>query len=465
MPVQRRTAPRVREWSFTIFLQAGGSGQASEGDASASTSGNGDEPTKEEIQRRYDAFRHAQESKITGCRIQCERTKAGQRLHLQGVVCFGKQHRQPGVVAALSALGTAHVEPCRNAVASDFYCRKEETRVKGFPILELGRITTVGEKTSAGRVAKASKGKWCLKEVLAKGDKTERMSACLQEMFEAKSITAATIKIVDSNPLSIHQVKVCAEHTKIKKAFIERKKKRDACKKAQLRKWQKELLSELRRPADDRKVICYLDKKGNSGKSWFRTWYGRRYPDSFCYVNGGSDSVKYVLSRREIPPRVIFADLCRTGEVKDQNRDFTNYSLYEEMKNGSFTTTKYMGDEIDMLPPHLVIFCNQPLNWSKLSSDRWDIRTFGKDGSVQYHKIRLDKEGLPMSNEDGNWQIEKLSGVPVDVSLAHAQSVDIEMDDEDEEESEIMAAAEEQARFARRLREAYDDDNDTDNDM
>eukprot|EP00965_Chrysotila_dentata_P179774 5935713-Pleurochrysis_carterae.AAC.3 len=54
-----------------------------------------------------------------------------------------------------------------------------------------------------------------------------------------------------------------------------------------LRPWQKEMEDRLLQPPDSRKIIFVSDTMGNSGKTWFASYWFRRCPEETLILNNG----------------------------------------------------------------------------------------------------------------------------------------------------------------------------------
>lgn len=131
--------------------------------------------------------------------------------------------------------------------------------------------------------------------------------------------------------------------------------------------WQQHLMRVLDGPINDRKVILILDPKGNTGKTYFKTYYSALHnTDTFTSEGGPTKDILYAAkqySRR----RVVMFDFMRT------QFDHINVQAVEQLKNGSFTSTKYESKKVFGSIPHCVIFSNNIFDLSGLSFDRWEV--------------------------------------------------------------------------------------------
>lgn len=126
--------------------------------------------------------------------------------------------------------------------------------------------------------------------------------------------------------------------------------------------WQCQLVEELKREVDPRKIIWIYDTVGNFGKSYFARNYE---PDESFYVTGGKHSDIYFAYRSQ---RRVFFDVPRSAE------DHFPYEVLEKFKDGVIFQAKYESRVLRFASPHVVVFANFPPNLAKLSADRWDVR-------------------------------------------------------------------------------------------
>ena len=138
-----------------------------------------------------------------------------------------------------------------------------------------------------------------------------------------------------------------------------------------LRPWQVQLHDEIKGYVTDRrKVIWYVDEKGNEGKSTFSIWLTRQRGLGVYRFPGSSkrDCVAYCL--KECEPKCVIFDFARD--------DFhtCDYGLLEELKNGQLFSQRYKSVVVDFDPPMVIVFANTEPELKKMSADRWDIRRF-----------------------------------------------------------------------------------------
>lgn len=142
-------------------------------------------------------------------------------------------------------------------------------------------------------------------------------------------------------------------------------------------KWQLDLLNDLQGgvPADPRKVIWYDDEAGNTGKTYISKYLAAKY--EACYLTNAKSADIAHAYRGE--PIVIF-DFSRSVE------EHLNYSIIEQIKNGMVFSPKYDSRTKRFATPHIICMANFRPEATKLSLDRWDLRTIGTNMSVTKYK-------------------------------------------------------------------------------
>lgn len=131
-----------------------------------------------------------------------------------------------------------------------------------------------------------------------------------------------------------------------------------------LRQWQLELINELREKPHERSIIWYKDSIGNTGKTWLSKLLCCEF-DCIRFENGKSADIKHAFNGQKI---VIF-DLSRSQS------EHVNYEVIESVKNGFLFSPKYESCSKMYAIPHVIVFSNFMYDESKLSLDRWVLRT------------------------------------------------------------------------------------------
>lgn len=118
---------------------------------------------------------------------------------------------------------------------------------------------------------------------------------------------------------------------------------------------------------DDRKIMWIWDE-GGTGKSAFGRYLVEEY--SALIVNGASKYCLSTLYKMEEKPEIIVYALARDKE------DYVSYSALEQIRDGLFFSG-FGTDGTGMcnfgFHPIVIVTCNFPPDYSKLSEDRWDV--------------------------------------------------------------------------------------------
>lgn len=134
------------------------------------------------------------------------------------------------------------------------------------------------------------------------------------------------------------------------------------------RQWQRELAAELEGEADDRTVTFYVDAEGGKGKTWFQQWYlTNHWNDTQILTAGKRDDLAHSISDTK---RIFFFNVPRTG------MEYFQYPVCEMIKDQLVFSPKY-NSRMKILPKpcHVIVFCNEMPDLSKMSADRYVIRT------------------------------------------------------------------------------------------
>lgn len=131
--------------------------------------------------------------------------------------------------------------------------------------------------------------------------------------------------------------------------------------------WEVELTAKLRGAPDPREIIWIWSDGGNVGKSAYCKWlvkHLRAYEFS-----GKAADIKGALADldeggKPIPPVLVW-DIPRCHD------NHLSWAALEEVKNGLFFSPKFHGRMVVYNPVHVVVFCNFPPMYEKLSADRW----------------------------------------------------------------------------------------------
>lgn len=274
--------------------------------------------------------------------LQLEVAPGTGRLHLQGYASFVNAVTLANARTHLDTFtGTrgTHVEQRRGTPSeAREYARKLETRLEGTQPVELGDLP---RDTPGGR--------------------GRELDAAITTL-ESEGIAA----VADQHPrvYILHHRGLAALAAARRRVAIEYSS-------VVLRPWQGELALVLDGPPHPRQVIWYFDLVGNHGKTWFANYiYDTCHnPDKFeIAILGNQKSADAAHSL--VSPRIVFFDFTRSQEEQ------LNWSIIEQVKNGSVFSPKYDSGLKRFPTPHVVCFSNfDPAPyWDKLSADRWNIK-------------------------------------------------------------------------------------------
>lgn len=156
--------------------------------------------------------------------------------------------------------------------------------------------------------------------------------------------------------------------------------------------WQQELIKEVDKTPDFRKIIWYVDLIGNSGK----TQLARH-----LYIK---DNTKWLISKDAGTSR-DFATIISSaisngwnhhGFILDLPRQCSGhsrmYQYIEEAKDGFVTAQKYQGKTVIFNQPHVIVFSNWWPSIHNLSLDRWDIREIMPDKTARHLTLEEVKQ-------------------------------------------------------------------------
>jgi len=243
--------------------------------------------------------------------------------HLQGFVSFVERTRFSNVI---EAIGQAHLTVTRSVQQSIKYCQKD------------GDFETFGvEPKGVGNRADIDLFKEAVKD------------GCL----------SLSVLRENHSTLFARSPRFCVEYVNDNLPTI----KKDV---HPLYEWQQRLYGELILPADDRKIVFIVDRRGNSGKSWFSHYYCGIHENGQVILPGRKADMAFAL-RSDI--KVLFVDAPRSKQG-----DFIQYDFLEDVKNGYVFSTKYESRVKTLAACHIVVNMNEMPDMAKLSGDRYDIR-------------------------------------------------------------------------------------------
>lgn len=133
------------------------------------------------------------------------------------------------------------------------------------------------------------------------------------------------------------------------------------------RPWQRNLDAELAAEPDDRHICFYVDSDGGTGKTWFQRWYITQHPGTAQVLSvGRRDDLAHAV---DVTNRVFFFNIPRGG------MEFLQYVILENLKDRMVFSPKYNSVlKILRHRVHVVVFCNEDPDLTKMSADRYDVR-------------------------------------------------------------------------------------------
>lgn len=301
--------------------------------------------------------------------VTCQLEKNGTHLHVQGLVRLASRARQTSVLKLITDFGFAkevvrvgRLATLKDVCAMRAYCQKEETRVN--------EVAPVNFGTKPGSDVKIPPHIKVLNLIREYGE-----SEALK-IFITLGLKAKVWRDAKESFALEQQVEV---QGKIESEF----------EKTELRVWQKDLQEVLDDTPDPRSIIVVVDKKGNTGKTYFARYMKAKYPDSVVLLNNGkAGDLAFVMNEAK-GSNTILMTLQRSVE------SIVNYQALEQFKDNVYVSPKYASSSNVGCPNHLVIFSNFPLDWAKLSEDRWVIWKLDKEGSYKTYSSTSYRMAFP----------------------------------------------------------------------
>lgn len=135
----------------------------------------------------------------------------------------------------------------------------------------------------------------------------------------------------------------------------------------ELRDWQSFLEQELDEGASDREVVFYVDPDGGKGKTWFQQWYLSKHPDKVQVLSiGKRDDLAHAI---DVSKSVFFFNVPRGG------MEYFQYVIAESLKDRMIFSPKYSSKmKFLRTTPHVIVFCNEEPDYSKMTEDRYVVR-------------------------------------------------------------------------------------------
>ena len=132
------------------------------------------------------------------------------------------------------------------------------------------------------------------------------------------------------------------------------------------RPWQVTLKQELLSDADDRTVAFYVDPEGGKGKTYFTRAMLSTYPDKVQSLSVGKrDDIAHAIDDTK---SIFLFNVPRGG------MEFLQYTVLEQLKDRMVFSPKYDSrTKLFRHRTHVVVFCNEEPDWTKMSVDRYQV--------------------------------------------------------------------------------------------
>lgn len=132
--------------------------------------------------------------------------------------------------------------------------------------------------------------------------------------------------------------------------------------------WQLKIIELVKTKPNDRDINWIWETNGNVGKSFLCKYLVLKFN---CIIADGKKNDVFnqvnMMLDKGIEPNIIILDIPR------YSKEFTNYGLLEQLKNGMIYSGKYEGGVCLFHSPHVLVFSNDEPNIKMMSIDRWKI--------------------------------------------------------------------------------------------
>jgi len=254
--------------------------------------------------------------------------------HLQGFVIFARRFRAQPAKLELG-VPRIHIEVARGTSkqASD-YCKKEGDYI------ELGTCPgTPGKQTQSDAFFK-----WA------------------DEFIEEHGRTPSFAEVSQSHPA------ILLRHKHALSIVQARAPKPQLVTDPVPKEWQSQLETRLAADADDRTVDFYVDKDGGKGKTWFQQYLCCKWPERVQLLAPGK--------REDIAHTIDINKNIFLINVPRQGMEFLNYTILEQIKDRMIFSPKYDSVmKILLSKAHVVVFCNEDPDFTKMTFDRYNVIT------------------------------------------------------------------------------------------
>lgn len=136
--------------------------------------------------------------------------------------------------------------------------------------------------------------------------------------------------------------------------------------------FQKSIDKIVDEPVRKKKIIVFLDKVGQLGKTEMMKYLVNKHGCPFSYGGKCSDVINLIFNNKEY-------FLCTRNAIaifnfgRETDMDKISYKALEQISDGAISNTKFETGSFIMNCPHIFIFCNNMPNLKKLTSSRFII--------------------------------------------------------------------------------------------
>lgn len=120
---------------------------------------------------------------------------------------------------------------------------------------------------------------------------------------------------------------------------------------------------------NDREIFWVWERTGGYGKSALVKLLCAR--NGAMITSGKATDMKYMIVKQHEKtgkfPEIVLFDVPRSS------LGYISYTGIEEIKNGCFASTKYECSVVVMCSPLVIVFANEPPDYSQMSMDRWNV--------------------------------------------------------------------------------------------
>ena len=289
---------------------------------------------------------------------------------LEGYIVFNSMVRAGALDRILPGPAIRYKANSTDAHAT--FVSQEPNRTPNGIVIEIGaHVTSASVRSSAGKLAQKM-GVDYEQAVATLPDGKQEKASVIEQLVDGRNFA----EIVMDNPSVLtDNITTLQRNAELLHAAIRENDLKEWAKGVTLRPWQQSLEEELKGTPDGRQITVYLDREGDTGKSFYIKYRKAMYPSSTLLLSSAKTESMLHAASKVYNPDVVFLDLYKT------ETDQVNYGAIEAIKNGHFMSGKYDSGEIIWSKcPHFIVLTNEELQWDKMMMDRWCVRDMIKMG-------------------------------------------------------------------------------------